>query len=150
MAISIGQRDEHIERIPRQRKEIVWFWAFTAEARHWPESTRSCYSDQWNSFPRRTGGSRKAIDWFHYPPMRFDCERWLSNKTVNQKRLLNVAVESCGPEWVADRLMGAVIQQSLPDTSHGNSHLLLAFGLAMERLPVAAEVVKRGAGEIVV
>jgi hypothetical protein len=34
MAISIGQRDEDIEGIPRQRKKIVWFWAFTAECRH--------------------------------------------------------------------------------------------------------------------
>jgi len=34
MAISIGQRDEDIEGIPRQRKKIVWFWAFTAEWRH--------------------------------------------------------------------------------------------------------------------
>ena len=34
MAISIGQRDEDIEGIPRQRKKIVWFWAVTAESRH--------------------------------------------------------------------------------------------------------------------
>jgi hypothetical protein len=31
VALSISQRDEHIEGIPRQRKEVVWFWAFTAE-----------------------------------------------------------------------------------------------------------------------
>ena len=54
MAISIGQRDEYIEGIPRQRKKIVWFWAFTAECETWPESTRLCYSDQWNS--RRDDG----------------------------------------------------------------------------------------------
>ena len=36
MAISIGQRDEDIERVPRQRKKIVWFWAFAAESRHGP------------------------------------------------------------------------------------------------------------------
>ena len=34
MAIPIGQRDEDIEGIPRQRKKIVWFRAFTAEWRH--------------------------------------------------------------------------------------------------------------------
>lgn len=34
MPIAIGQRDEDIEGIPRQRKKIVWFWAFTAEWRH--------------------------------------------------------------------------------------------------------------------
>ena len=34
MTISIGQRDEDIERIPRQRKKIVWFRAFTAAWRH--------------------------------------------------------------------------------------------------------------------
>ena len=34
MAISIGQRDEDIEGIPRQREEIVRFRAFTAESRH--------------------------------------------------------------------------------------------------------------------
>ena len=58
MAISIGQRDEDIEGVPRQRKKIVWFWAFTTESRHWHESTRSCYSDQWSS-PATRGGSRK-------------------------------------------------------------------------------------------
>ena len=34
MAISIGQRDQDIEGIPRQRQKIVWFLAFTAEWRH--------------------------------------------------------------------------------------------------------------------
>ena len=34
MAIAIGQRDEDIEGVPRQRKEIVWIWALTAESRH--------------------------------------------------------------------------------------------------------------------
>lgn len=36
MAISIGQRDEDIEGIPRQREKIVGFRAFTADARHGP------------------------------------------------------------------------------------------------------------------
>jgi hypothetical protein len=34
MAISIGERDEDIERIPRQWKKIVWFRTFTADSRH--------------------------------------------------------------------------------------------------------------------
>jgi hypothetical protein len=34
MAISIGQRDEHVEGIARQRKEIVRSWAFAAERGH--------------------------------------------------------------------------------------------------------------------
>ena len=34
MAISIGQRDEDIEGIPRQREEIVRLRAFTAKSRH--------------------------------------------------------------------------------------------------------------------
>ena len=34
MAISIGQRDEDVEGIPRQREEIVRFGAFAAKSRH--------------------------------------------------------------------------------------------------------------------
>ncbi len=34
MAISIGQRDEDIEGIPRQRKKIVWFRTFTTDSCH--------------------------------------------------------------------------------------------------------------------
>ena len=34
MAISIGQRDEYIEGIPRQREEIVRFGALAAKSRH--------------------------------------------------------------------------------------------------------------------
>jgi hypothetical protein len=38
---------------------------------------------------------------------------------------------------------------SLPDTPNGNSHALLALGLAVESLSILAEVVKRGASGIV-
>jgi len=34
MAIAIGERDEHIKRIARQREKIVRFRAFTADSRH--------------------------------------------------------------------------------------------------------------------
>jgi hypothetical protein len=37
-----------------------------------------------------------------------------------------------------------------PDTPDGDSHLLLALGLTMESAPVLAEVVKWGAGLVVV
>ena len=47
--IAIGERDEDIERVPRQRQEVVGLGAFTADARHGPQSTRLRYSDQWNS-----------------------------------------------------------------------------------------------------
>ena len=40
--------------------------------------------------------------------------------------------------------------QSRLDTPYGNSHVLLALGLAMESSSVSAEVVKRGATRIVV
>jgi len=40
--------------------------------------------------------------------------------------------------------------RSLPDTPHGNSHLLLAQRLTMESLPILAEVVIRGAARVVV
>jgi hypothetical protein len=49
MTISIGQRDEDIEGVPRQRKEIVRFWAFTTESRHRDHSAHLRYSCQWNS-----------------------------------------------------------------------------------------------------
>jgi hypothetical protein len=34
MAIPIGQRNEDIEGIPRQREKVVGFGAFTADSRH--------------------------------------------------------------------------------------------------------------------
>jgi hypothetical protein len=59
MAISIGQRDEYVEGIPRQRKKIVWVWAFTAEARHGPSLPVRAIAIN-GVVSSRTGGSRKG------------------------------------------------------------------------------------------
>src|SRR5687767_5699561 len=62
MAISIGERDEYVEGIPRQRKKIVWCRPFAAEARHGGSIPVSAIAnnglcERWLNPQRDAGGS---------------------------------------------------------------------------------------------